>query len=219
MTGHASLCGRILVVDDDLDLLEWISTTLESAGFTAVGVTSGPEALEICRGCGASDLVVLDVQLPGCLVTRSVASCAETGCEGLPILFVSGFRTEALDRVAGLLVGRDGSLVKPFAPDELMGRVRVLTRRTRGLSNGSSWGLTRREDEVLRLLASGLRQEEIASRLVVSPRDRRRPYPERAAQDGRDEPDTGRRTRVSPRLTNFLRRPACDLAPNGHVSK
>lgn len=89
--------------------------------------------------------------------------------EGLPILFVSGFRTEALDRVAGLLVGGDDYLVKPFAPDELIGRVRVLTRR-RGLSNGSSWGLTRREDEVLRLLASGLRQEEIASRLVVSPR-------------------------------------------------
>ena len=73
--------------------------------------------------------------------------------------------------MAGLLVGADDYLVKPFAPDELIGRVRALTRRGRAaISNGVTWGLTRREDEVLRLLASGLRQEEIASRLVVSPR-------------------------------------------------
>ena len=91
--------------------------------------------------------------------------------DGLPILFMSGLRTESLDRVAGLLVGADDYLVKPFAPDELIGRVRALIRRSRaGFSNGSAWGLTRREDEVLRLLASGLRQEEIASRLVVSHR-------------------------------------------------
>jgi DNA-binding response OmpR family regulator len=170
LTGHASLCGRILVVDDDLSLLECISTTLESAGFTIVCVTNGPEALEVCRGSEPPDLVVLDVQLPGMSGYEICRELRDEFGEGLPILFVSGFRTEALDRVAGLLVGGDDYLVKPFAPDELIGRVRVLTRRTRGLSNGSSWGLTRREDEVLRLLASGLRQEEIASRLVVSPR-------------------------------------------------
>ena len=170
LTGHASLCGRILVVDDDLDLLECISTTLESAGFTIVGVTSGLEALEITRRSGPPDLVVLDVQLPGMSGYEICRELRDEFGEGLPILFVSGFRTEALDRVAGLLVGADDYLVKPFAPDELIGRVRALTRRSRGLSNGSSWGLTRREDEVLRLLAAGLRQEEIASQLVVSPR-------------------------------------------------
>ena len=171
MNGHALLCGRVLVVDDDPDLLSFISTTLESAGFGVVGVTSGLDALELMRGRETPDLVVLDVQLPDISGYEICRELREEFGEGLPILFVSGFRTESLDRVAGLLVGADDYLVKPFAPDELIGRVRALTRRSRaGISNGSTWGLTRREDEVLRLLASGLRQEEIADRLVVSHR-------------------------------------------------
>ena len=171
MTGHAPICGRILIVDDDLELLELVSTTLESAGFTIDAVTSGLEALEITRGAKRPDVVVLDVQLPGMSGYEICRELRDEFGESLPILFVSGFRTEALDRVAGLLVGADDYLVKPFAPDELIGRVRALMRRSRGgISNGSDWGLTRREDEVLRLLASGLRQEEIATRLVVSHR-------------------------------------------------
>ena len=170
MTGHASLCGRILVVDDDPGVLELVSTTLESAGYTIVAVTSGAEALELARE-ERPDLVVLDVQLPGMSGYEICRELRDEFGEGLPILFVSGFRTESLDRVAGLLIGADDYLVKPFAPDELIGRVRALMRRSRaGLSNGSTWGLTRRENEVLRLLASGLRQEEIATRLVVSHR-------------------------------------------------
>ena len=170
MTGHAPLCGRILVVDDDLALLECVSTTLESAGFAVVAVSGGAEALELVRGSEPPDIVVLDVQLPGMSGYEICRELRDEFGAGLPILFLSGFRTEALDRVAGLLVGADDYLVKPFAPDELIGRVRALTRRSRGLSDGKSWGLTRREDEVLRLLASGLRQEEIATKLVVSPR-------------------------------------------------
>ena len=171
MSGQALLCGRILVVDDDPVLLSLISTTLESAGFTVLAVTTGLAALEVMRGTEPPDLVVLDVQLPDVSGYEICRELREEFGEGLPILFVSGFRTESLDRVAGLLVGADDYLVKPFAPDELIGRVRALTRRSRaGIPNGSTWGLTRREDEVLRLLASGLRQEEIASRLVVSHR-------------------------------------------------
>jgi DNA-binding response OmpR family regulator len=171
VTGQAALCGRILVVDDDPVPLSLTSTTLESAGFTVAAVTSGVEALELMRGKEPPDLVVLDVQLPEMSGYEVCRELREEFGEGLPILFVSGFRTESLDRVAGLLVGADDYLVKPFAPDELIGRVRALTRRSRaGISNGSTWGLTQREDQVLRLLASGLRQEEIASRLVVSHR-------------------------------------------------
>ena len=125
MTGHAPLCGRILVVDDDLDLLELVSRTLESAGFTIDAVTSGLEALEITRGAERPDIVVLDVQLPGMSGYEICREIRDQFGESLPILFVSGFRTEALDRVAGLLVGADDYLVKPFAPDELIGRVRA----------------------------------------------------------------------------------------------
>ena len=171
MTGHAAVCGRILVVDDDPDFLALTSVTLESAGFTIVAARTGLEALELARSTERPDLVVLDVQLPGISGYEICKELRDEFGEALPILFVSGFRTEALDRVAGLLVGADDYLVKPFAPDELIGRVRALMRRSHaGVWRGTAWGLTRREAEVLRLLAAGLRQEEIASRLVVSHR-------------------------------------------------
>lgn len=171
MTGQAPVCGRILVVEDDPDFLALVSLTLESAGFRVVGVTSGLEALELTRSTERPDLVVLDVQLPEMSGYEICRELREEFGDGLPILFISGFRTESLDRVAGLLVGGDDYLVKPFAADELIERARALMRRSRaGISNGNAWGLTRREEEVLGLLASGLRQDEIASRLVVSHR-------------------------------------------------
>ena len=87
----------------------------------------------------------------------------------LPVVFVSGERTESFDRVAGLLVGADDYLAKPVAPDELVARVRGLLRRA------EEWGpasarLTQRELEVLRRLAHGQEQSEIAAGLVISPK-------------------------------------------------
>jgi DNA-binding NarL/FixJ family response regulator len=86
---------------------------------------------------------------------------------GLPIIFVSGKRAESYDRVAGLLIGADDYLAKPFAPDELLARVRALLRRTDSSDHSS---LTRRELEVLRLLTHGRMQGEIAERLMISPK-------------------------------------------------
>ncbi len=91
----------------------------------------------------------------------------------LPIIFLSGERTEAYDRVAGFLVGADDYVVKPFAPDELLVRVRGLLRRFEdraAKSNGTGSTLTGRELEVLALLADGLEQFQIATELVISPR-------------------------------------------------
>jgi DNA-binding NarL/FixJ family response regulator len=84
-----------------------------------------------------------------------------------PILFISGERIDRLDRVAGLLLGGDDYLVKPFSADELLARIRSLLRRS---VNGSSVQLTRRELAVIRLLAEGFAHNEIGRRLVISPK-------------------------------------------------
>jgi len=94
----------------------------------------------------------------------------------LPLVFLSGTRVEALDRVAGLLIGADDYIVKPFDPGELLARARLLLRRNgNGLKqrNGHTPGLeslTAREREVLDLLAQGRSQDEIAQELFITPK-------------------------------------------------
>ena len=118
--------------------------------------------------------MILDVNLPG---TSGYAVCNElrqTIGQQLPIMFLSGDRTEPFDRVAGLLIGADDYLTKPFDADELLARVtRMLERsqlRRPGLVPEDPFGLTRREREVLGLLVDGLRQVDIADRLYLSPK-------------------------------------------------
>ena len=99
--------------------------------------------------------------------------CGET----LPIIFISGERVDAHDRIAGLLLGADDYIVKPFDPDELIARVRrPLGRRTNGGTHAQPVtdeliaDLTAREREVLAMLAAGVGSKQIARQLVISPR-------------------------------------------------
>lgn len=171
MTGRTSSCGRVLVVDDDERFRAFVAATLRTAGFESIEAATGPEALA-CADAVPIDLILLDVQLPGISGYEVCRMLRDRFGESLPIVFVSGVRTDALDRVAGLLLGSDDYLVKPFAPDELVARVcALLRRRERARAPiGNGWGLTPREAEVLGLLASGLGQAEIASSLVISPK-------------------------------------------------
>jgi DNA-binding NarL/FixJ family response regulator len=89
----------------------------------------------------------------------------------LPVIFLSGYRTEALDRVAGLLVGADDYMVKPFDPDELLARVRRLVPPQSEPSNDDGLAtLTPREREVLQLIVDGYTPAEAAAELVIAPK-------------------------------------------------
>ena len=166
-------CGPILVVDDDPDFRQLLSTVLGRAGYETVEAETGEEALALAAA-ETPALVILDVNLPG---TSGYAVCNElrqTLGHGLPIMILSGDRTEPFDRVAGLLIGADDYVTKPFDNDELVARItRMLERaqpRRGRLHYEDRFGLTRREREVLGLLVDGLTQVEIADRLYLSPK-------------------------------------------------
>ena len=131
---------------------------------------SGDEAFARL-GDRTPDLVVSDVQMPG-HSGYEVCRRVREQYGDVPFMFLSGTRTEAFDKVAGLEVGADDYLTKPFDADELLARVRALLRRSnRGreapaVRNESA--LTPRELEILRLLAAGLAQGEVAERLFIT---------------------------------------------------
>jgi DNA-binding NarL/FixJ family response regulator len=118
----------------------------------------------------APALVVLDVNIPGVSGYEICRRLREEFGGGLPILFLSGSRTESFDRVAGFLVGGGDYLVKPFSPDELVARVQKLTGRSQAQMSPAASRLTKRELEVLGLLAEGKSQAQIARALVISPK-------------------------------------------------
>lgn len=125
------MSARILVVDDEPDLLELVRFNLTQAGFQVTTATSGREGLEQLKNA-APDLVVLDLMLPDvsgndiCRQIRSDPSLAE-----LPILMLTA-KSEEVDRVVGFELGADDYVAKPFSPRELTLRVRAVLRRRAG---------------------------------------------------------------------------------------
>jgi DNA-binding NarL/FixJ family response regulator len=160
--GHG---GPIAIVDDDPGMCELLQVLLREAGHDVLVLESGRDAVELLVRERPS-LVVLDVNLPGFSGYEVCRGLRERVGETLPILFLSGDRIEAHDRVAGLLIGGDDYLVKPFSADELLARVHALLRRQ--TANGRAAHLTPREHEVLELLADGHAQQDIARLLAIS---------------------------------------------------
>jgi two-component system response regulator MprA len=119
--------ARILVVDDDAAVRDALSRTLRFEGYQVGLAGDGEAALRLVRG-EEPDAVVLDVMMPG---LDGLAVCRELragGCQ-LPVLMLTA-RESVGDRVAGLDAGADDYLVKPFATEELLARLRALLRRS-----------------------------------------------------------------------------------------
>ncbi len=116
----------ILVVDDDAGLRKAVRRVLVSQGFDVEVAEGGEEALDLLSN-NSFDLVVLDVMMPG---KDGIAVCERLRADkdDLPILMLTA-RDAVRDRVAGLEAGADDYLVKPFANEELVARVRALLRR------------------------------------------------------------------------------------------
>jgi DNA-binding response OmpR family regulator len=159
--------SRILVVDDELALRRLLRAYLSKEGFEVLEAATGEQALTIMRE-GGVDLAVVDVMLPeldGFEVVRRIRARSS-----LPIILLTA-RGEETNRVAGLELGADDYVVKPFSAPEVVARVRAHLRRSRGFGepdaslragrvqvdrssrrctvDGRQVGLTRREFDLL----------------------------------------------------------------------
>jgi DNA-binding NarL/FixJ family response regulator len=162
---------RILLLEDDVDL----------AGILATGLRAESYAVDVATTAGAAtrllattryDVACIDLGLPDGdgleLIRRLRAGALESHLESPERILVTTASDAVDHRVAGLDAGADDYIVKPFAPDELLTRVRHLVRRSQPSLPSNPGNLTKREREVLQLLAEGLRQDDIAERLFIS---------------------------------------------------
>lgn len=120
---------KILVVEDDADILELVEYNLVKEGFLVERAMSGEAALRIAGSNGGLNLIVLDLMLPeidGLEVCRRLKR--DPACESIPIVMLTAKGEEA-DIVAGLELGADDYITKPFSPRVLMARIRAVLRR------------------------------------------------------------------------------------------
>src|SRR5262245_58743629 len=121
---------HILVAEDDREIAELIALYLQKSGWSTHVVSAGDTALMYARRHPV-DFIILDVMMPGLSgleVCRALRGDRATA--SIPIIMVTA-RAEESDRIAGLELGADDYVAKPFSPNELVARVRALTRRTR----------------------------------------------------------------------------------------
>lgn len=118
---------KILVVDDDQDIVELLSIYLKNEGYQPVVANSGVQALDQLKANPDIALLILDIMMPGMSGIEVIKKLRKDS--QIPIIVVSA-KTSDLDKIQGLITGADDYVVKPFNPLEVMARVKSLLRRT-----------------------------------------------------------------------------------------
>ena len=125
--------NKILVVDDDAELVELVSFNLKQAGYSVTAAANGMDAIKKARS-SPPDLIVLDVMMPEldgfavCEILRRDPSTAS-----IPIMMLTALSSE-LGRMAGLGSGASDFITKPFSPRQLIARIEELLRKTSNLA-------------------------------------------------------------------------------------
>ena len=120
--------SKILIVDDEQDIVELLSYNLGKEGFSTIKAYDGEAALGLVRS-GKPDLMILDLMLPkmnGLDVCKAIRRNPETA--NLPIIMLTA-KGEEIDKIIGLEIGADDYITKPFSVKELIARVRSILRR------------------------------------------------------------------------------------------
>jgi two-component system, OmpR family, response regulator len=127
--------ARLLVVDDEPVIMELLAGALRFAGFDVLTAATGAEAL---RAAAASqpDLILLDVMMPGCDGFEVIRRIHDSGPR-IPVIFLTA-RDTPHDRVAGLSLGGDDYITKPFSLDEMLARISAVLRRSTGEAEPAS---------------------------------------------------------------------------------
>lgn len=124
--------ARILVIDDEPNIIELVQFNLEKEGHTIIVAKDGITGLKLAIH-ELPDLIILDIMLPqldGIEVCRKLSNDPNTS--GIPVIMLSA-RNEVLDKVLGLEIGADDYVTKPFSPRELSARVKANLRRIKNI--------------------------------------------------------------------------------------
>ncbi|MFB9242645.1 response regulator [Massilia antarctica] len=154
---------HVLIVDDDRDIRELLSTYLEKQGLRCTAVADG-RAMRAALARSTPDLIVLDIMLPGddgLVLCREIRSGKQ---RAIPILMLTA-RDDETDRVVGLELGADDYMSKPFAARELLARIRAVLRRTRMLPPNMQ------VSEPARLLGFGAWRLDVVARHLLADDD------------------------------------------------
>jgi two-component system OmpR family response regulator len=125
--------GKVLVVDDEPFLRDAVAASLRFLGFEVSTADNGRETVRLARD-QRFDLLILDIMLPDISGFDVVRRLRQDGLE-VPVIFLTARDTQA-DKVAGLTIGGDDYITKPFGLEELAARIRTVLRRTRGAAAG-----------------------------------------------------------------------------------